>query len=202
MYKAGNTYSGARTFGHLRDLRSDILITVRRTRRRRCPADRHTIIDCRFDLMAPEAGYTRLPGGHIPGAGYAHLDDDLAAPIGHTRRGATRCRSPRQLSATLRRLGVSSGRPAVVYDESGGAIAARAWWLLRWAGHRRCTDSGRRPAGLAGARACHWNRGSKTVSHRTAIRRLQTTGRTSPDHERTGLAGTAAVAEASSRRCS
>ena len=96
--------------------------------------DDHTIIDCRFDLMAPAAGYADYLDGHIPGASYAHLDDDLAAPIG-PETGRHPLPSPEALTATLRRLGVTSGRPVVVYDDSGGAIAARAWWLLRWAGH-------------------------------------------------------------------
>lgn len=132
--------------------RSDVLITVAELADSDA-LDGHTIIDCRFSLAAPEAGFAGYLQGHIPGALYAHLDDDLAAPIGE-ETGRHPLPTPGSLTATLRRLGVSSERPVVVYDESGGAIAARAWWLLRWAGHRavRILDGGLpawRRAGLA-----------------------------------------------------
>jgi thiosulfate/3-mercaptopyruvate sulfurtransferase len=113
--------------------RSDILITAAELAERDA-LDRHTIIDCRFELMAPEAGYAGYLEGHIPGAAYAHLDDDLAGPV-NEESGRHPLPLPGALASTLRRLGVCSGRPVVVYDESGGAVAARAWWLLRWAGH-------------------------------------------------------------------
>ena len=105
--------------------------------------ERHTVIDCRFDLMAPEAGRTGYLEGHVPGAGYAHLDEDLAAPV-EAETGRHPLPSPEALGSTLRRLGVSKDRPVVVYDESGGAVASRAWWLLRWAGHSnvRLLDGG------------------------------------------------------------
>ena len=104
---------------------------------------RFTIIDCRFNLIQPEAGHDAYRRSHIPGAVYAHLDDDLAGPV-TADSGRHPLPSAKDLTATLRRLGVSEARPVVVYDDAGGAIAARAWWLLRWAGHTqvRVLDGG------------------------------------------------------------
>ena len=94
------------------------------------------IIDCRFDLMDPAAGRESYLNGHIPGAVYADLDADLAAPV-----QATTGRHPLPeiavASETFRRLGINRETNIVVYDSAGGAMAARAWWMLRWLGHER-----------------------------------------------------------------
>ncbi len=94
------------------------------------------VIDCRFDLMNPQAGRLAWLDGHIPGAVYADLDQDLAGPVGeHTGRhplpeADTACE-------TFGRLGIDSRSTVVVYDSGSGGIAARAWWLLHWLGHKR-----------------------------------------------------------------
>lgn len=94
------------------------------------------VVDCRFALSDPDAGLKSYKQGHIPGAVYAHLDDDLAAPPGPGTG-----RHPLPLAATLRdtlrRLGIDDDTQVVVYDDAGGAIAARLWWLLRYMGHER-----------------------------------------------------------------
>jgi len=110
-----------------------------------------SIIDCRFDLLDTEAGQRAYLEGHIPGAVYAHLDRDLAGPVGPAD-GRHPLPDVAAASATFRRLGVRSGGRVAVYDAAGGAVAARAWWLLRWLGHERVTvlDGGLRAWTAAG----------------------------------------------------
>jgi len=92
------------------------------------------LLDCRFDLMDPDAGAAAYGTGHIPGAHYAHLDDDLAGPVGPTT-GRHPLPNPAQFGRTLADWGVSDHSLVVVYDQNSAAMAARAWWLLLWAGH-------------------------------------------------------------------
>ena len=92
------------------------------------------VIDCRFDLGDAAAGALSFARAHIPRAVYAHLDQDLSAP-----RTPWSGRHPlpeaETLAATFGRLGIDAGIQVVACDESGGAYAARLWWLLRWLGH-------------------------------------------------------------------
>jgi thiosulfate/3-mercaptopyruvate sulfurtransferase len=96
------------------------------------------IVDCRFELMAPDAGRRAYVEGHIPGAVYADLDKDLSGPV---EAGSGRHPLPdtADAEATFSRLGIDAGIDVVCYDAAGGAIASRAWWLLRWLGHTKVT---------------------------------------------------------------
>lgn len=93
------------------------------------------VVDCRFDLMQPDAGRAAYLAGHIGGAHYAHLDEDLSAPVTRTS-GRHPLPAVDELVSRLRAWGISADSQVVVYDDMGGAIAARLWWLLRWVGHR------------------------------------------------------------------
>lgn len=93
------------------------------------------IVDCRFDLLDPDAGSVAYNVGHIPRAWYAHLDHDLAGPR-VPGSGRHPLPDPESLARLFARWGVGSTTQVVAYDDSGGAIAARLWWLLRWMGHR------------------------------------------------------------------
>ena len=94
------------------------------------------VVDCRFTLTDPAAGRAAYERGHIPGARYAHLDDELARrPSAH--EGRHPLPDPTAFAATLGRLGIDRDATVVAYDEASGAIAARLWWLLRWLGHPR-----------------------------------------------------------------
>ena len=92
------------------------------------------VVDCRFDLMNPEGGRRTYLAGHIPGARYADLNRDLSGPITATS-GRHPLPTPEQFLATLTRLGVGRTTQVIAYDDSAGAFAARAWWMLRWVGH-------------------------------------------------------------------
>lgn len=93
------------------------------------------VVDCRFNLMDTEAGRRAYQAGHIPGARYAHLDEDLSGPI-NPSSGRHPLPDPARLTATLGAWGIHAANQVVAYDEANGAIAARLWWLLRWLGHR------------------------------------------------------------------
>lgn len=95
------------------------------------------VVDCRFNLADPEAGRRAFHEGHIPGARYAHLDEDLAGPVTPTS-GRHPLPDPERLAQTLGGWGINNVTQVVAYDDAGGAIAARLWWLLRWLGHRAC----------------------------------------------------------------
>lgn len=92
------------------------------------------ILDCEFELGAPDKGREAYRAGHLPGARYAHLDDDLAAPP-EGDNGRHPLPSRVAFAAWLREAGLRQGQQVVACDSNGGAWAARAWWLLRWIGH-------------------------------------------------------------------
>lgn len=92
------------------------------------------IVDCRFTLTDTEAGRRAYAAGHLPGARYAHLDEDLSAPKSGGN-GRHPLPDPTMFAATLGRWGIDTGKQVVVYDDSFGAMAVRLWWMLRWMGH-------------------------------------------------------------------
>jgi len=92
------------------------------------------IVDCRFDLAAPGAGREAYRAGHLPGAYYAHLDEDLSGPVG-PRTGRHPLPGPEVLARRFSAWGIGAASQVVAYDDRGGAFAARLWWLLRWLGH-------------------------------------------------------------------
>ncbi|MEV4597269.1 sulfurtransferase [Amycolatopsis sp. NPDC049253] len=95
-------------------------------------ARRPVVLDVRWRLAGPPAAESYREG-HVPGAVFVDLDTALAAPPGDGGRHPLP--DPADLQRELREAGVSAGRPVVVYDDADGSVAARAWWLLRWAGH-------------------------------------------------------------------
>ena len=93
---------------------------------------RFTVLDVRY-LMGGPPGREQHGAGHVPGAAYVDLDDDLAGPPG--AGGRHPLPDAGRFEAAMRRSGVRDDRPVVVYDDWQGRAAARAWWLLRHHGH-------------------------------------------------------------------
>lgn len=97
-------------------------------------AENLVVLDCRFNLMDTEQGARWYSEGHIPGARYIDLDKDLSSPI-TPLTGRHPLPDFTTLANTLAESGVCSDSQVVVYDDCGGAMAGRAWWLLRAMGH-------------------------------------------------------------------
>jgi thiosulfate/3-mercaptopyruvate sulfurtransferase len=107
------------------------------------------LLDTRWRLGGPP-GIDSYRAGHLRGARYVDLDRDLAGPPG--AGGRHPLPDPEVFGAAMRVAGVRDGRGVVVYDDGDGIPAARAWWLLRWCGHRdvRMLDGGYRAWSEAG----------------------------------------------------
>lgn len=93
------------------------------------------VLDVRWALGRGD-GRAAYREGHLPGAVYVDLDSELAAPPS-AAAGRHPLPSLETLQAAARRWGVEQDSLVLVYDDWGGLAAARAWWLLRWAGLRR-----------------------------------------------------------------
>jgi thiosulfate/3-mercaptopyruvate sulfurtransferase len=109
------------------------------------------VLDVRWRLGGPP-GQQGYRAGHIPGAVYADLDRDLAGTPGGAG-GRHPLPEPGAFQAAARRAGISADRPVVVYDDDTAPLAAaRAWWTLRYFGHRdvRVLDGGYRAWTAAG----------------------------------------------------
>ena len=92
------------------------------------------VVDCRHQLTDPQAGESAYSKGHLPGAVFFHLDRDLSSPM-NGLNGRHPWPDPLVLAQKLGASGIANTTQVVVYDDAGGMIASRFWWLLRWLGH-------------------------------------------------------------------
>ncbi|SFG64587.1 sulfurtransferase [Neptunomonas qingdaonensis] len=92
------------------------------------------IFDCRFDLADVTKGHQLYKEGHIPAAQFMDLEQDLSSPVTPTT-GRHPLPDLEQLKDKLGRAGVTANTQVIAYDDCGGAMAARLWWLLRFIGH-------------------------------------------------------------------
>lgn len=93
---------------------------------------RHVVIDVRWVLGGPP-GRDEYMAGHLPGAVFVDMEDELASHAAPTD-GRHPLPDVMALQESARRWGIREGDAVVAYDDNGGLAAARAWWLLRWAG--------------------------------------------------------------------
>ncbi len=89
------------------------------------------LLDVRWTLGGP-SGEADYRTGHLPGAHFVDLDQELSAPPGPGRHPLPDAAS---FGEAMRRHGVDRSRPVVVYDAATATSAARCWWLLRYFGH-------------------------------------------------------------------
>ena len=101
---------------------------------RRLIDPRLRIFDCRFDLARPDYGRGRYDDEHLPGAIYADLNRDLAAPATAVS-GRHPLPAASEFEARLRAWGVNDDSPVVAYDDGNAMYTSRLWWMLRWLGH-------------------------------------------------------------------
>ncbi|HEV7810878.1 MAG TPA: rhodanese-like domain-containing protein, partial [Candidatus Limnocylindrales bacterium] len=98
--------------------------------------DRLRVIDCRWVLGQPGAGRAAWLEGHIPGAIHLDVDEDLADVEGFGAPGRHPLPSPTAFRRRLESAGVDDRHLVVAYDDVGGWVAARLWWMLENLGHQ------------------------------------------------------------------
>jgi thiosulfate/3-mercaptopyruvate sulfurtransferase len=113
-------------------MREQVLIGAEELARELAAPEPPAVLDVRWSLAEPD-GRPAYRSGHVPGAVLVDLERELAAPPSPAA-GRHPLPDPADLQASARRWGLRRGGRVVVYDDAGGTSAARAWWLLRWAG--------------------------------------------------------------------
>jgi len=93
------------------------------------------IVDCRYRLLDLGFGRAAYAESHIPQAVFADIGEDLSGPVVPGKTGRHPLPDVGVLSAKLSAWGVDRTVQVVAYDDSGGSMAARLWWLLRWLDH-------------------------------------------------------------------
>ena len=96
---------------------------------------RTQFVDCRWELGAPERGRELYLAGHIPGASFLDVDEDLS-DLSVPGAGRHPLPSADRFAAAASRAGIGPGVLVVAYGTMGGA--ERLWWLLRHFGHSDC----------------------------------------------------------------
>jgi thiosulfate/3-mercaptopyruvate sulfurtransferase len=112
------------------------------------------VFDCRHDLRNTEYGRQAYARGHIPGALFLHLDEDLSG-VKNGRNGRHPLPDIDDFARRMSRCGVDATTQVVAYDNEGGIFASRLWWMLRWLGHDKVAVL---DGGLAG-----WKRSKRAL---------------------------------------
>jgi thiosulfate/3-mercaptopyruvate sulfurtransferase len=93
------------------------------------------VVDCRYRLADVAFGRTAYAESHIAGAVFADIGDDLSGPVVRGQTGRHPLPDVAAMAEKLGGWGIGEGVQVAAYDDSGGGMAARLWWLLRWLGH-------------------------------------------------------------------
>ncbi len=118
------------------------------------------VFDCRHDLKNTEYGRQAYARGHIPGALFLHLDDDLSG-VKDGRNGRHPLPDPDSFARRMAACGVDAATQVVAYDNEGGIFASRLWWMLRWLGHEKVAVL---DGGLAG-----WKRSKRALEETVPV---------------------------------
>lgn len=126
-------------------------------------------VDCRFEFSDTEKGRADWLAGHIPGAAYAHLNDDLSSPITE-QSGRHPLPERGKFAAWLASIGWSPARLLVAYDEGSNAVASRLWWLMRYFGQQSALLDGGLAAWVASGRALEAGESGRPAAAVTDLR--------------------------------
>lgn len=118
------------------------------------------VFDCRHDLKNTEYGRQAYARGHIPGALFLHLDDDLSG-VKDGRNGRHPLPDADSFARRMAACGVDAATQVVAYDNEGGIFASRLWWMLRWLGHEKVAVL---DGGLAG-----WKRSKRALEETVPV---------------------------------
>lgn len=94
------------------------------------------LADCRFQMGSPGKGRESYQEGHLPGAVYFDLEAELSGPVG-VYGGRHPMPDLGVLLLQLGQMGIDRDTEVIAYDDQGGAMAARLWWMLRFVGHEK-----------------------------------------------------------------
>jgi thiosulfate/3-mercaptopyruvate sulfurtransferase len=123
------------TLGHTHDV--SLMSVADLARRLEDP--RLRVVDTRWYLLRPGDGRLAFDAGHIQGAMFLDLDTDLSAPAGPSHIGGLGRHplpTPSEFAARMGQAGIGDDSHVVAYDDAGGGVAARLWWMLDALGHR------------------------------------------------------------------
>jgi thiosulfate/3-mercaptopyruvate sulfurtransferase len=97
--------------------------------------DKIRILDCRFELGKPNAGFEAYVEDHIPNAIYIDLERDMSGVVS-AHGGRHPLPNLDEFISKIEAVGIDSSTTVVAYDDQGGAMASRLWWLLKYVGHK------------------------------------------------------------------